>query len=109
MLVGAKPAKEVVTEMTERPPSQFCARCSVELHPGRGELYAISIVAVADPSPPVFTEEDFDRDVGREIDRLIKRMRGLNEQEVMEQVYHRKIIYLCVPCYHTWIEHPTRV
>jgi hypothetical protein len=38
-----------------------CRRCGRELIPGRGELYAVSVLAVADPYPPVFTEEDMTR------------------------------------------------
>jgi hypothetical protein len=39
-------------------PACTCRRCGRELHPGRGELYVVSVLAVADPYPPIFTEED---------------------------------------------------
>jgi len=85
----------------------FCNRCARELHPGRGNFYVIRIEAVADPSPPEFTEEDLQRNAGAEIARLIEQMRDLSEQELMDQVYRRLILYLCRPCYEHWIENPT--
>ena len=48
-----------------------CKRCSKEVHPGRGDYYLVRIEAVADPQPPVITQEDLDQDVGVEIERLI--------------------------------------
>jgi hypothetical protein len=90
----------------DRPPPS-CDRCAAELHPGRGDFYLVSIVAVADPSPPLIAEEDLARDVGREIDRLIKHLKGVDALEAMDQVYRRKVLYLCGPCYRHWIEDPT--
>jgi hypothetical protein len=84
----------------------LCKRCSKEVHPGRGDYYLVRIDAVADPEPPVITEEDLDLDVGAEIERLIRRMEGLGEKELERQVYRRKAIYLCVRCFNPWIEDP---
>jgi hypothetical protein len=84
----------------------FCKRCSKEVHQGRGDYYLVRIDAVADPDPPVITEEDFDLDVGAEIERLIRRMNDLSEEELERQVHRRKAIYLCVPCFNRWIENP---
>jgi hypothetical protein len=85
----------------------FCDRCSTVLKPGRGNFYVVKIEAVADPTPPVFTEADLGHDIGREIDRLINRMRDMTEQELMDQVFRRLVLYLCTPCYQLWIENPT--
>jgi hypothetical protein len=85
----------------------FCDRCSAVLTPGRGNYYVVKVEAVADPTPPAFTEAHRDRDVGKEIDRLIERMRDMTEQELMDQVYRRLVLYLCAPCYRIWIENPT--
>ncbi len=38
-----------------------CDRCSKEVHPGRGDYYLVRIDAVADPQPPIITEEDLTR------------------------------------------------
>ncbi len=51
-----------------------CKRCSKEVHPGRGDYYLVRIEAVADPQPPIITQEDLDQDVGADIERL-RRMR----------------------------------
>jgi hypothetical protein len=94
--------------MSHAAPPLSCARCAKPLASGRGDFYLVSIVAVADPSPPIFLEEDLTRDVAREIRRLIKRMKGLDEQQAIDQVYTRKVLALCLPCYHDWIENPAR-
>ena len=84
----------------------LCKRCQREVHPGRGDYYLVRIEALADPEPPIITEEDLDLDAGAEIEHLIRRMRGLSEQELERQVYRRKVVYLCVPCFNRWIENP---
>lgn len=84
----------------------FCDRCSRQLIPGKGNFYVVRIEAVADPSPPVFDEEDLDRDLHREIDKLIEQSRDASPQELLDQVYRRVTIYLCVGCFREWIEHP---
>jgi hypothetical protein len=88
-------------------PPLFCDRCSTVLTPGRGSFYVVKVEAVADPTPPTFTAGHLIRDVGPEIDRLIQRMRDMSEQELMDQVYRRLVLYLCNPCYQYWIENPT--
>jgi hypothetical protein len=88
------------------PTRRHCERCGVPVDPGRGDFYLVGIVAVADPSPPAFTEEDLVRDVGKEIDRLLGRLKDVDEQGAMDQVYRRKVIALCAPCYSEWIEDP---
>jgi hypothetical protein len=90
------------------PPRLECRRCGRELHPGRGDLYVVSILAVADPSPPIFTEDDLAEDVGAEILRLVARMRSLDAQQAQDQVYRRLVFHLCISCYQRWIDDPTR-
>ncbi len=92
---------------TPDPPLPTCDRCSASLHPGRGEFYLVSIVAVADPSPPTFTERELAGDVRREIDLLLKRLEGVGALEAVDQVYRRKVLHLCTSCYRRWIEDPT--
>jgi hypothetical protein len=83
-----------------------CKLCSREVHPGRGDYYLIRIDAIADPQPPIITQEDLDQDVGAEIERLIRRMEGMSEQQLERQVYRKKAIYLCISCFNRWIENP---
>ena len=79
------------------------ARCATELTPDKGDFYLVRIEALADPSPPRFSEEDLMHDHRAEIERLIEQMRNLSEQELTDQVYRRLILYLCRPCYRWWI------
>ena len=82
----------------------FCARCGVELRPGTGNFYLVRIEAMADPSPPRFSEDDLKQDPRAEIERLFRQMSGLSERELIDQVYRRLVVYLCGPCYRQWIE-----
>jgi hypothetical protein len=68
----------------------------------------VRIEAVADPSPPRFSEEDLKHDPRVEIERLFRQMSGLSEQELMDQVYRRLLLHLCGPCYRQWIEDPVK-
>ena len=65
------------------------------------------IEAVADPVPPLFTEEDFAIDVDQEFKRLVEQIRDFTAQQAMDQVYLRVTLYLCLSCYNRWIENPT--
>jgi hypothetical protein len=86
----------------------LCARCGVELTPGAGNFYVVRIEAVADPSPPRFSEKDLKHDHRAEIERLIAQMRNLSERELVDQVYRQLLLYLCGPCYRRWIEDPVK-
>jgi hypothetical protein len=85
----------------------FCDRCLTRLHPGRGDLYIVRIEAVADPSPPMFTDEDLARDHRHEIAEIAAQLEDLSAREAMDQVFRRLTIFLCGPCYRHWIENPT--
>jgi hypothetical protein len=85
----------------------FCDRCSAELTPGKGNFYVVRIEALADPTPPSFSAEDLLRDARAEIERLLGEMTHVSEQEAMDQVYRRLVLFLCGPCYREWIENPT--
>jgi len=86
----------------------LCARCGTELTPGKGNLYLVRIEALADPTPPSFSADDLTHDPRADIERLIEQMRDLSEQELMDQVYRRLVLYLCGPCYRQWIEDPVK-
>ena len=85
----------------------FCDRCAKELTPGAGDFYVVRIAAVADPTPPSFSEDDLARDFAEEIRRLCAQLEELSEQELIDQVYRRLTLYLCNPCFREWIEDPT--
>ena len=84
----------------------LCARCGIELKPGTGSFYVVRIEALADPTPPSFSEEDLQHDPRAEIERLIEQMRESSERELLDEVYRRLVVYLCGPCYRRWIEDP---
>ncbi len=88
--------------------SLLCARCGTELTPGTGDFYLVRIEALADPSPPRFSEDDLEHDHRAEIERLIEQMRDLSERELADQVYRQLVLYLCAPCYRQWIEDPVK-
>src|SRR6476646_2046903 len=83
-----------------------CKRCAKEVHPGRGDYYLVRIDAVADPQPPIITQEDLEQDVAAEIERLVRLMKNMSEQELERQVFRHKAIYLCISCFNLWIENP---
>ncbi|MHB1560608.1 MAG: hypothetical protein ACYC61_24410 [Isosphaeraceae bacterium] len=89
-------------------PPCHCRRCGRVLQPGRGELYVVSILAVADPYPPVYTEADLALDVGSEIRRLVRRLASTDADEARDEVYRREVFHLCVACYQRWIDQPAR-
>ncbi len=91
--------------MTDQAPL-FCDRCSAELIPGKGNFYVVNIEAVADPSPPNIDEEERQKDLRKEIGQLVEEMANLSPQELMDQVYRRVTVFLCLPCYAKWIENP---
>jgi len=84
----------------------FCDRCTTHLVPGKGDFYVVNIEAVADPSPPCIDQEDLDKDHRGEIRHLVEEMRDLSQQELLDQVYRRVTIFLCLSCFNKWIENP---
>jgi len=86
----------------------FCDHCSRALTAGQGEFYIVRIEAVADPTPPSITDKDQDiEEIGRQISALFQRLSDQSEQEAMDQVFRRVVLYLCNACYGRWIENPT--
>ena len=85
----------------------FCDHCQAVLEPGSGKFYVVRIEALCDPTPPVFTEEDLRRDPKEEMQRIVEDLRGVSEQEAIDQVHRRLTLFLCGPCYREWIENPT--
>jgi hypothetical protein len=95
----------MMPQVTEPP---FCDSCSRVLTPGQGEFYIVRIEAVADPTPPVVADEYQDPDeIRQQISVLFEKLNDLSEQEAMDQVFRRVVLYLCNACYGRWIENPT--
>ncbi len=84
-----------------------CRRCGCHLQPGRGDFYVVTVLAIADPTPPVYTEEDLAIDVHHEIQRLLAQLRKVDASQAQDQVYRRVFFHLCGGCYEDWIANPT--
>jgi hypothetical protein len=86
----------------------FCDHCARKLTRGEGRFYVVRIDALADPTPPRITEKDQDIDeIRRQISELFEKLKDQSEQEVMDQVFKRLVLYLCNTCYGQWIRNPT--
>lgn len=85
----------------------LCHKCGVTLTPGKGNFYVVRIEAVADPSPPHFTDADLQKDLDAEFATILAQLRDVGERELLDQVYRRVTVHLCGRCYPRWIEDPT--
>ena len=85
----------------------LCAKCLKVLVPGQGDFFVVRIEAVADPTPPEFTEEDLQRDAAREFSELVEQLAEYSERELMDQVCRTTVLHLCNECFRSWIEDPT--
>lgn len=83
-----------------------CERCAAMIVRGQGESYLVKIHAVADPTPAVITAEELASDVRSEIQALLNQIRDLSEKALIDQVYRRELLFLCGPCYRSWIKNP---
>ena len=92
---------------SEQTAPEFCLRCSRPIRPGRGEHYEILVLAVADPYPPVLTEEDLRQDLDRQWRELLAQVQQLSPLEAQHQVYRHLRFPLCQECFGQWIEDPT--
>ncbi len=90
--------------MTDAP---CCSNCGRILQPGRGDFYIVRIDAVADPAGPIIDAEELAGDIRGRIEALIAQARSMPEQELLDEVYQRVIVYLCTDCYRRWIRDPT--
>jgi hypothetical protein len=89
------------------PSVEFCRRCAAELTPGRGDFYLVRIEALADPFPPVISQEDLGKDHGKAMRDLMGQLEGFSERELMDMVHRKMSFFLCAACYRKWIEDPT--
>ena len=88
--------------------NHLCHKCGITLQPGRGQLYVIRIEALADPYPPVITEQDLAEDTTKQMQQLVDQMNHMSERELQDQVARTLTIELCNRCYLLWIEDPTK-
>lgn len=85
--------------------SIVCARCSVEIVPGRVIFYSVVVEASADPTPVVDPDRSAE-DVTAELDRAFAQLDALPASEAEDSVRRKLRFELCAPCYGEWIENP---
>lgn len=85
----------------------MCDGCRAELHPGEGDYYVVTICAVADPSPPSFSENDLANDVEAEVRHVIGQLERCSPREAREQVFRQLKLNLCLMCLERWFDDPT--
>ena len=92
--------------MTHEESPLFCAKCMTNLVPGSGDFFVVQIEAIADPTPPTFTEDDLKRDHRRDFNSLVEQLADFSERELMDQVHRKTVIHLCNQCFREWFENP---
>lgn len=60
--------------------------------------FRMRIEICADPSPPVFTEEDLQRDTASEMKQILEAMEKMDPQEMEDEVHEAYTYILCRPC-----------
>ena len=100
--------RSIRRRMTQDSEPFYCDHCSRSLTLGEGRFYVVRIDALADPTPPRIAEKDQElEEIRRQISALFETLKDQSEQEVMDQVIKRIVLYLCNACYSRWIENPT--
>jgi hypothetical protein len=84
----------------------FCNRCLRLLQPGAGDFYEVSILSIRDPSPPLITAEDLERDPTQTWRELLNELANTSPREALDQVYRQVTVHLCDACHASWIEDP---
>jgi hypothetical protein len=73
---------------------------------GEGRFYVVRIEAFADPTPPSVCDTESLGDIAADWERLLDEIREMSEQELLDQVYRKMVLHLCIDCYRNWIENP---
>lgn len=85
----------------------ICAGCSNFIQIGEGDLWVVSITAVAEPGPPELPETRSLEEIRLEMEAILKQLENVSEQEAKDAVFRRLVLHLCAACYRAWIEDPT--
>ncbi len=95
--------------MTDGSDLPICHRCGALMQEKGPLFFMVNIEAYPLPDMLPMDPRDIEGDLKSYIEQLMDEMRGLSEQELLDQVYRRLSILLCPICYHQWIENPTPV
>lgn len=78
-----------------------CNRCGIELGPGMGK-YIYTVIFTADV--------DFELPLGEigesDIDALLQELENIPEEEIMAQVYQKRVFIICRRCKEYLAKHP---
>lgn len=83
-----------------------CDRCGKNLLIDEEIRYLVRIEVVCAYDPMEITEDDLAADRTEEIRRLLGKMSGLTEQQVMDSVYRKYQFDLCPPCQAVYLKDP---
>jgi hypothetical protein len=83
-----------------------CDRCGKPLLVEEDVRYEVAIVVRCAYDPLEITDEDLDRDLDAELQKTLKALDGLSEEEAMDQVYRRFRFDLCPPCRRAYVRNP---
>ncbi len=75
-----------------------CDRCGAALLVKSDVRYEVRIEVKAAYDPMELTQEDLQRDFGKEIQRLLQQMQNLTPEQAADQVYRVFKFDLCPPC-----------
>lgn len=78
-----------------------CNRCGLELGPGIGK-YIYTVIFAADVDFELSLEGAGDAD----IDALLRELENIPEEEIMAQVYQKRVFIICRRCKEYLARHP---
>ncbi len=85
-----------------------CDICKCGLLIDSDVRYEVKIEVKCAYDPMEITDEDLARDSAAEMKRLMEQMKGMTEQEAMDQVYRAFRFDLCPRCQRAYITDPLR-
>ncbi len=82
-----------------------CDMCGREIKP-HTLRYKVNIDVIAAYDTLVITKEDLKRDFQKEIKRLLERMKDMDEEELMEDIWKNFSFDLCKKCRDIYLKSP---
>ena len=83
-----------------------CDRCGKNLLIDEKVRYTVRIEVFAAYDPMELTDDDLEQDHDAEIKRLLEKINGLDEKDLMDSVYRRIVLDLCPPCQKAYLQDP---
>lgn len=82
-----------------------CDMCGREIKPHTLK-YKLNIDVIATYDTLVITKEDLKRDFQKEIKKLLERMKGMDEEELLEDIWKSFSFDLCKKCRNIYLKSP---